>query len=184
MFRVITKKHKHTRRRGTMRKKNPTMRRRHSSHLKHSRRNLHKSRSRRGGGGKGPDQAFTYGVKFAKGVFKAHKEAKRQAEIERRQQEGREIRKGQKQLQTFPAHRGSVITIIPVTSAAPAASAASARFSTPGVSSAELAELNSRASMASQLPLSELVPQELLATRRNFSSREKSSSRRGSLPPQ
>jgi hypothetical protein len=63
MLRGITKKHKHTHRRRTMRKKNRTMRRRHSSHLKHSRRNLHRMRE----GGAKPSHFF------AKGVVKATK---------------------------------------------------------------------------------------------------------------
>lgn len=174
MFRVITKRHKHTRRRGTMRKKNPTIRRRHSSHLKHSRRNLHKSRSRRGGGG-----ALGWAVKGVTKVKKGFDKAKRQAERERQLKQGEELRAQylQSPPQTFQAPRGSEFMIIP---AAYAASVAPARFSTAqGISSGEMEELISHAPTSSQRPFREFVPPAFLPT--TFSSRVKSSSRRGSL---
>ena len=167
MFRVITKRHKHTRRRGTMRKKNPTMRRRHSSHLKHSRRNLHKSRSRRGGVG-----AFGWTLKAAHKLTTGIQKAKRQAEWERRQQEGELIRR---QLLTtrpkpFQAPWDSVFTGTPQLSAAPA------QFSMEEIYNAESPPLIYR---ASQRPLIDRVPTNFLPT---FSSGVKPSSKRGSLP--
>ena len=121
MFRVITKRHKHTRRRGTMRKKNPTMRRRHSSHLKHSRRNLHKSRSRRGGapGGNVPEQVFAYTLKGIGKVKGKIDNALAQADIQRRQQEGVLLRarlnstRPNSTRQSFTALRGSKLGLIP-----------------------------------------------------------------------
>jgi hypothetical protein len=110
----------------------------HSSHLKHSRRNLHR---RREGGAK----LLEYGPKGAVKVINAYNKQKKiaeeHAEYERLRQAAKE--KHDEFLRypprTFSAPRSSVFTIIPPASAASAAPAASARLSTAqGISSGEL----------------------------------------------
>jgi hypothetical protein len=134
MLRGITKRHKHTHRRRTMRKKNRTMRRRHSSHLKHSRRNLHR---RREGGAEKLGHFLAKGLgKVAKEYIKQKKIAEKRAEYERLGQEGELLRRQSLShpRQTFSAQSSPpprLTRLVPSTaSVAPAAYAAPRQAST------------------------------------------------------